>query len=314
MSALRMLVQNQFWAISKPLSHAISKHHDSTTGILCSLLYAEIASAMVAHNSTCIFRSVEKIKDNTTLSDRVQRRCRKVLVELGFMKIKRMGVPARLYYIFDDECESVLTAALNENKLGNTPNQTEEPVITDRQNQLLRNAITSTNAKQGQDSAQSHDIIKNTSIKNTKSNKSMSDSKNPTVFDDFWDKFKNKVGSKKACRTYFNRLSKANQDHAIKIIPLYHQWLKITGIQIKQPLGWLKKYLDTDFEALIKQERVKNGKNIPAADLKAVRGKLMALYGKYSIRGEWKDKYTTLAKTDIARAMELVKAENPNWF
>ena len=153
----------------------------------------------------------------------------------------------------------------------------------------------------------------NSNIDNNKNINTMSDSKNPTAFDEFWDKFNHKVGSKKTCRTYFNRLSRANQDHAIKIIPSYHEWLQVTGTSIKQPLGWLKKYLDTDFKALISQERSKTGNNTHQVDLVALRAKLMSLRSKHA--DVWTKEYDTKIKdSGILKGYRFIERKHPEWI
>ena len=153
----------------------------------------------------------------------------------------------------------------------------------------------------------------NNNIDNNKNINTMSDSKNPTAFDEFWDKFNHKVGSKKTCRTYFNRLSRANQDHAIKIIPSYHEWLQVTGTSIKQPLGWLKKYLDTDFKALISQERSKTGNNTHQVDLVALRAKLMSLRSKHA--DVWTKEYDTKIKdSGILKGYRFIERKHPEWI
>jgi hypothetical protein len=244
---------------------------------------------------------MEEIEEQTTLKRRKQNTARQLLKSKGLIKETRKGTPARIYYKIDEEC--------SKNLLNIIDNQ-ECTSVQSRMYTTYNQECTQSTDKSGQNV---HTYNKNTVNKNTERINTMSDSKNPTAFDEFWDKFNHKVGSKKACRTYFNRLSKANQDHAIKIIPSYHEWLQVTGTSIKQPLGWLRKYLDTDFKSLISQERAKSGNNTHQVDLVALRAKLMSLRSKHS--DVWTKEYDTKIKDNgILKGYRYIERKHPEWI
>ncbi len=298
MTILKLLANNQFWTVNKPLARA--------TSIEAALFYAEIASAIVYHKTNEVFRSMEEIEEQTTLKRRKQNTARRLLKSKGLIKETRKGTPARIYYKIDEECSKNLL---------NIIDSQECTSVQSRMYTTYNQECTQSTDKSGQNV---HTYNKNTVNKNTERINTMSDSKNPTnqkfLFDVFWDKYAYKVGSKSRCKANFLKLSKKDQQKAMDQIPFYNQWLELRPFQErKQPQGFLSTYLDTDFKALISQERAKSGNNTPQVDLAALRAKLMDLRSKHA--DVWTKEYDTKIKDNgILKGYRYIERKHPEWI
>jgi uncharacterized phage protein (TIGR02220 family) len=102
MSLLNIIAGNSYWIINKTLARAI--------GVETALLYSDLAQAQLYWDkkkggaSKYFFKVEEDIEEDTTLSSHKQRKGRKLLKEAGLLKTKRKGVPAKIYYLIDQEC------------------------------------------------------------------------------------------------------------------------------------------------------------------------------------------------------------------
>lgn len=102
MSLLNIIAGNSYWIINKTLARAV--------GVETALLYSDLAQAQLYWDnkkggaSEYFFKVEEDIEEDTTLSSHKQRKGRKILKEAGLLKTKRKDIPAKIYYLIDQEC------------------------------------------------------------------------------------------------------------------------------------------------------------------------------------------------------------------
>lgn len=106
MSILRLLASDGFLSVNKHLARIV--------GLDAAVLLAELASAHNYFESReqltadgMFFETVEHIQENTTLTQYQQAKAVKVLTNAGILGTKKIGIPAKRYFLINEE------AALN---------------------------------------------------------------------------------------------------------------------------------------------------------------------------------------------------------
>lgn len=101
MSLLSIIAGNSYWIINKNLAKKV--------GLDAALLLSDLAQAQLYWNEKLnredYFYKVESdIEEDTTLSSHKQRKARTILSKAGILKVKRRGVPAKIFYFIDESC------------------------------------------------------------------------------------------------------------------------------------------------------------------------------------------------------------------
>jgi uncharacterized phage protein (TIGR02220 family) len=101
MSLLSIIAGNSYWIINKNLAKKV--------GLDAALLLSDLAQAQLYWNEKLnredYFYKVESdIEEDTTLSSHKQRKARTILSKAGILKVKRKGVPAKIFYFIDESC------------------------------------------------------------------------------------------------------------------------------------------------------------------------------------------------------------------
>jgi uncharacterized phage protein (TIGR02220 family) len=101
MSLLSIIAGNSYWIINKNLAKKV--------GLDAALLLSDLAQAQLYWNEKLnredYFYKVESdIEEDTTLSSHKQRKARATLSKAGILKVKRRGVPAKIFYFIDESC------------------------------------------------------------------------------------------------------------------------------------------------------------------------------------------------------------------
>ena len=102
MSILRLLASDGFLSVNKHLARIV--------GLDAAVLLAELASAHNYFESReqltadgMFFETVEHIQENTTLTQYQQAKAVKVLVNAGILETKKIGIPAKRYFLINEE-------------------------------------------------------------------------------------------------------------------------------------------------------------------------------------------------------------------
>ncbi len=102
MSILHLLASDGFLSVNKHIARVV--------GLDAAVLLAELASAYTYFESRdqltpegMFFETVERIQENTTLSQYQQSKAVKVLTDAGILKTKKIGIPARRYFLINEE-------------------------------------------------------------------------------------------------------------------------------------------------------------------------------------------------------------------
>ena len=102
MSILKLLASDGFLSVNKHLARIV--------GLDAAVLLAELASAHNYFESRelltadgMFFETVEHIQENTTLTQYQQAKAVKVLVNAGILETKKIGIPAKRYFLINEE-------------------------------------------------------------------------------------------------------------------------------------------------------------------------------------------------------------------
>lgn len=102
MSILRLLASDGFLSVNKHLARIV--------GLDAAVLLAELASAHNYFESReqltadgMFFETVEHIQENTTLTQYQQAKAVKVLTNAGILGTKKIGIPAKRYFLINEE-------------------------------------------------------------------------------------------------------------------------------------------------------------------------------------------------------------------
>lgn len=102
MSILRLLASDGFLSVNKHLARIV--------GLDAAVLLAELASAHNYFESReqltadgMFFETVEHIQENTTLTQYQQAKAVKVLSNAGILETKKIGIPAKRYFLINEE-------------------------------------------------------------------------------------------------------------------------------------------------------------------------------------------------------------------
>lgn len=126
MSILKLLASDGFLSVNKHLARIV--------GLDAAVLLAELASAYNYFEMTdrltddgMFFETVEHIEDNTTLSKYQQAKAVKALTEAGIIETKKIGIPAKRYFLIK---EDMILQLLDHKKSKNltTGSQKTEPL------------------------------------------------------------------------------------------------------------------------------------------------------------------------------------------
>lgn len=97
MSILKLLASSNFITVNKTLARTLS--------LEASILFGDLASSQIYFGEDeWFFRTRETIEQETTLSRDRQIKAMKLLLEHGLIKEKMFGLPAKKYYLIDEEC------------------------------------------------------------------------------------------------------------------------------------------------------------------------------------------------------------------
>ena len=105
MSILKLISGGSYWVINKPLARLV--------GVDAALLFSDLSQAQNYWNQKTnkedYFYKVETdIEEDTTLSPHKQKKARARLQKAGILKTKRKGLPAKIHYLIDKECQNKL--------------------------------------------------------------------------------------------------------------------------------------------------------------------------------------------------------------
>ena len=102
MSILRLLASDGFLSVNKHIARIV--------GLDAAVLLAELASAHNYFESRdqltadgMFFETVEHIQENTTLTQYQQAKAVKVLSNAGILETKKIGIPAKRYFLINEE-------------------------------------------------------------------------------------------------------------------------------------------------------------------------------------------------------------------
>lgn len=108
MSILKLLASSNFITVNKTLAQKLS--------LEAAILYGDLASSQIYFGEgEWFFRTRETIEQETTISRDRQIRQMKLLLNHGIIKEKFCGVPAKKYYLIDEECMEKLNDLLEIN-------------------------------------------------------------------------------------------------------------------------------------------------------------------------------------------------------
>ena len=97
MSILKLLASSNFITVNKTLARTLS--------LEAAILFGDLASSQIYFGEgEWFFRTRETIEQETTLSKFQQIKGMKLLIEHGLIKEKMFGLPAKKYYLIDEEC------------------------------------------------------------------------------------------------------------------------------------------------------------------------------------------------------------------
>ncbi len=113
MSILKLIASSSFITVNKDIARKLS--------LESAVLFGDLASAQVYWNEreqssdVWFFRTRDTIEQETTLKKRKQLSAYKKLTDNNLIKEKISGVPAKKYYLIDDECLENLNTLLFQN-------------------------------------------------------------------------------------------------------------------------------------------------------------------------------------------------------
>jgi hypothetical protein len=131
MSILKLIASNGFLTVNKFLAQKI--------GLNAAVLFADLAGANEYWRNkgeTMFFRTREEITKETTLGRSQQIKANKVLIEKGLIKTVTKGVPAKLFYIIDNDCLKNLVNLLEDNE---TASRTKNERLEQRKTNDINN-------------------------------------------------------------------------------------------------------------------------------------------------------------------------------
>jgi hypothetical protein len=135
MSILKLIASSSFITVNKDIARKLS--------LESAVLFGDLASAQVYWNEreqssdVWFFRTRDTIEHETTLKKRKQLSAYRKLTDNNLIKEKISGVPAKKYYLIDDECLENLNTLLLQNE---TPDRCKtEQLNVAKQNDINKN-------------------------------------------------------------------------------------------------------------------------------------------------------------------------------
>jgi hypothetical protein len=124
---LKLLASESFLTVNKYVIQRVSLYG--------AVIYADLASSQLYWNNkegkedVWFYRTREVIEEQTSLSPKLQRKAIDQLTELKLIKTELAGLPAKMHYLIDSECETNLLNLLNSKVIPSCAqkSQQEEP-------------------------------------------------------------------------------------------------------------------------------------------------------------------------------------------
>ena len=162
MNVFHLLGQGSSWVISKLIARMIGLHEALLlSDLITKSHYFDKRGEL---NEDYFFNTMENISEDTTLSKHQIRKAIQTLIDLGLIKVKREGMPARIWYRIENDT-IISFMEFCENEAQTSRKEIEIPVVKKFNDWLLRNLTTYNNNKSNNNKDNNNKIKK---IKNKK--------------------------------------------------------------------------------------------------------------------------------------------------